>query len=168
MGVIRRHHFQLESVPAPIYRVQWTPVNFPNKKTHPLKGRAGNSRGTTLLFRKLGFRLAPDAGEPPLGNPNLGTALRPITRPDAAPYSSSGGPLQDEFRALLSPDFHLPPALWDRAPLLLPFVAVFVKLLHEMYQSTTALSTCRPLHGHSEDASFMIEYQSWSPPCCPA
>ena len=132
MGVIRRHHFQLESVPAPIYRVQWTPVNFPNKKTHPLKGRAGNSRGTTLLFRKLGFRLAPDAGEPPLGNPNLGTALRPITRPDAAPYSSSGGPLQDEFRALLPPDFHLPPALWDRAPLLLPFVAVFVKLLYEM------------------------------------
>ena len=106
--------------------------NFPNKKTHPLKGRAGNSRGTTLLFRRSGFRLAPDADEPPLGNPNLGTALRPVTGPAAAPYSSSGGPLQDEFGALLSPDFHLPPALWDRVPLLLPFVADFVKMLNQM------------------------------------
>ena len=97
-----------------------------------MKGRAGNSRGTTLLFRWSGFRLTPDAGEQLVSNPNLGTALQPVTGPIAAPYSSSGGPLQNEFGVLLPPDFHQLPALWDRVLLLLSIVADFVKLLHQM------------------------------------
>jgi len=97
-----------------------------------MKGRAGNSRGTTLLFRWSGFRLTPDAGELLVSNPNLGTTLQPVTGPTAAPYSSSDGPLQNEFGVLLPPDFHQLPALWDRVLLLLSIVADFVNLLPEM------------------------------------